>query len=401
MLCQPPCLDAINSLYAAPSPATNATADTSFEARVTAAAAADDPWAVASRAHASVGLWPVSFSLSRALLVARPPQSLSDSLAPASLAVLSAAKPREWSSAVPGNGYAFASESAFYAEYAGSWKAHTRRKAGVDCNRHVEILGNGAIPIFKNVTHVSRTTLFAYPRALLALAEECAAETNAARLATLRHFLLHWTHDHLSSPAMAAYMGRAADAVAEAHGAQPLALGEHASNARVVFINDVLPDSPDYLAMQVLVGLVEWLGFARVDILYPPRYMFEGEPALTGKNGTLYGYGFGYAGRLPRAALLAHRGTAAILEDLRSGAYAAAIWGSATRSLAHLDDAAVVAAYRGKPERLWLCDGEDDYRNWWTHKAWGPWSSLSLETTVFVRELGTVFASGLPVVLES
>lgn len=397
-------------------------------ARFADALAADaDPFARAQRAVATTGVWPLSFSRARELLAPRPPAALQDSLEPAALAALAASKTREWSSVVPkrrlraararalqDRDYAFsaATEGAYYAQYAASWKAWTWRKGGVDCNRHLEIIGAGAVPIFRGIRSVAPTTLFAYPRALLALAESlndegaltpraggaAAADDAAIRaLATLRHFLLHWAHDHLSAGAMAAYMGRAADASAVAHGAPPLALGAPGALGRVAFFNDVLPDGPDYVANFALMGLAEWLGPARVDVLYPPLYAYAGGPASTGANGTLYGLGFGYAGRLPREMLLSHRGTDAILADARAGVYAAIVWGSASRSRVHLSDAALAAAYADQPHRLWLCDGEDRYFDGWTHAPFGPWASLTRNATVFVRELGTVWETGQPV----
>jgi hypothetical protein len=214
-------------------------------------------------------------------------------------------------------------------------------------------------------------------------------------LAALRHYLLHWAHDHLAAGAMVAYMGRAANAVAAARGLPQLALG---NRGRVAFIDDALPGTPDYLSNFLLIGLFEWLGADRVDVLYPPLYMYEGGPPHDAANRSLYRNGFGYAGRLPREALQRHRGHHAILADMRAGSYAVIVWGSGARSTAYLDDAAIVAAHSGQPHRLWLCDSEDAYNDGWTHAAWGPWRSLTRNLTVFVRELGTEWGTGKPIV---
>ncbi len=62
-----------------------------------------------------------------------------------------------------------------------------------------------------------------------------------------------------------------------------------------------------------------------------------------------------------------------------------AVWGSAIRSMDHLDGA-TAAAYAGQPERLWLCDGEDEAYNSWAAEGEGPWVSFGRNATVFVRE---------------
>ena len=195
--------------------------------------------------------------------------------------------------------------------YATAWKGWTWAKGGVDCNRHLEIVSNGAIPIFRNIRAVSPTTLFAYPKHLMAFFEDNKDDTDVRHLTMMRHFMLHWAHKHLSAPNAVAYMMRAADHTAERLGLTPRFSGGGASRApRVAFIDSSLQQAPDYMSMLLLVGLVEKLGADSVDVFYPVPYMYEGGPDIDGRGQPLYGLGFGYRHLLARPAAQPARGAA-------------------------------------------------------------------------------------------
>ena len=269
--------------------------------------------------------------------------------------------------------------------YATAWKAWTWAKGGVDCNRHLEIVSNGAIPIFRDIRAVSPTTLFAYPKRLMAFFEDSKDDTNVRHLAMMRHFMLHWAHRHLSAPNAVAYMMRAADYTAERLGLPPRFSGSGAASRapRVAFIDSSLPQAPDYLSMLVLVGLVEKLGAGSVDVFFPAPYMYKGGPDIDGRGAPLYGLGYGYRHLLERPAEQpAH---AEMLARLHAGAYDAAIWGSFTRCTSHFHEPETVAAYNLQPHRLWLLDGHDSYSGWPAEPT-GVWAQARLNATVFVRE---------------
>ena len=368
--------------------------DLPFFSELRAALLADaDPFARALAARAALGVWPISFSRLSALFVPPPPPTLREALRPSALAALSRAKARPWSSIAPYKPYAFAAaasgEEAYNAEYRASWFAVTMRKAGWDCNRHLEILANGALPVFRNIsaTLAHGAQLAAYPKALLALVEREAGAWAGApgglpplrRLAALRHYALRWAHAHLTARAGAAYMLRAAWHGAAARGAPPPPVPR-----RVAFIDASLPQMSDYLSQGVLFGLLELFGEGAVDVFYPVPYLYQGGPDTDAHGRALYGRGFGYAGKLPPPAT-PPRAFAAMVADLHAGRYDVAVWGSAIRSMDHLDGA-TAAAYAGQPERLWLCDGEDEAYNSWAEEGEGPWVSFGRNATVFVRE---------------
>ena len=356
----------------------------------------DDPFSIAVHSFSRFGVWPIAFSRALRYIVPRPPFSLAQSLQDGV-----ADKNREWAAVIAGNvssykfrgdgGFVPGAEEAYYAQYREAWKAWTMRKGGVDCNRHLEIIGSGAIPIFKKVRDIVPTTLFNYPKSLLAFALDHKDETSERRLAMLRHFFVHWAHDHLSAVAMAKYMARAADFRATVEGLPPLNLG--ARGRRVVYINDRLPKEVDYLAIFTLIGLIEWLGPENVDVLFPVPYLYEGGPTTCEGGGMLYGSGFGYAHYFPASYAKAHHSAEWIRETLRRGEYTAAVWGSIRRSDYMVSDSRVISAYQGQPHRLWLLNGDDQYNEWASDTYWWPprWSSSTAHENFmcFARELGT------------
>jgi hypothetical protein len=350
----------------------------------------DDPFSIAVHGFARFGVWPIAFSRPLRYMAPRPPAALAQSLERGAVAALG--KAAEWSAVIPGNfsTYRFyGSEEAYYAQYRAAWKAWTMRKSGVDCNRHLEIIGSGAIPVFKKIADIVPTTMFNYPKRLLAFALENKDEKDEARLATLRHFLLHWAHDHLTAVAHAQYLARAADFRAAVEGLPPLQLGS--PGRRVVYINERLPREVDYMALFTLIGLVEWLGHENVDVLYPVPYMYAGGPTTCEGGEHLYGGGFGFVHYFPAEYFPRAHDAARIRGALRRGEYAAAVWGSIRRSEHMVADASVVSAYAGQPHRLWLLDGEDEYNDWAPSRWWWwphAWSRRE-DYMCFARELGT------------
>lgn len=65
------------------------------------------------------------------------------------------------------NSYIFTDEASYYQDYQKSKYAHTMKKAGWDCLRHYEIMGNGCIPIFDQLPMCPRFVMTKFPKALL------------------------------------------------------------------------------------------------------------------------------------------------------------------------------------------------------------------------------------------
>jgi len=73
------------------------------------------------------------------------------------------------SQSIPGNPrtYVFDKEEDYYADYQKSQFAITGAKAGWDCLRHYEIMGNGCMPLFENIHECPRHIIMHVPKALL------------------------------------------------------------------------------------------------------------------------------------------------------------------------------------------------------------------------------------------
>ena len=73
------------------------------------------------------------------------------------------------SQSVPGNPrtYVFDKEEDYFADYQKSQFAITGAKAGWDCLRHYEIMGNGCMPLFENIHEGPRHIMMHVPKALL------------------------------------------------------------------------------------------------------------------------------------------------------------------------------------------------------------------------------------------
>ncbi|MEB2785132.1 hypothetical protein [Algoriphagus persicinus] len=74
-----------------------------------------------------------------------------------------------WAEVVPGlrETYRFSNEQDYYAMYADAQFAYTWKKGGWDCLRHYEILANGAIPVFPDLTSCPKDTLSHLPKELI------------------------------------------------------------------------------------------------------------------------------------------------------------------------------------------------------------------------------------------
>jgi len=73
------------------------------------------------------------------------------------------------SQSIPGNPrtYVFDKEEDYFADYQKSQFGITGAKAGWDCLRHYEIMGNGCMPLFENIHECPRHIMMHVPKALL------------------------------------------------------------------------------------------------------------------------------------------------------------------------------------------------------------------------------------------
>jgi hypothetical protein len=338
----------------------------------------DEPMRVGHEAASARGVWPLSFALPAAkwravpTLVSNasawlpwPPCATDADCLARAAGPPTFHKTKHWATVFPGDKstYVFKDEDSYMDDYATSWFAHTFRKSGYDCMRHLEIIGAGAVPVFRNAARIPRYVMTDYPKRLLAHIEAKHAAADVSTRAAWREALLRWGAAHLTTTARIRYMAAAAGVALHA-------------GSRVAFVDTNLPRKADYSSVMCLIGLVETFG-AGVDVLYEPEYLYGGGRRQYIDGKPLYGGGFNYARALPPLLRTPRRPLAEALAYLAAGAYDVVVYGSWTRSKAHAD----LVLGRYPRQRVWLIDAGD------TPAGWHRDPAVRANATVFVREL--------------
>lgn len=212
--------------------------------------------ALADACHRRHGVYPLSFSYPGEF---RPPLA-----SPAHLL----------SHITPGFPYSFSDETQYLDTYADSVMAVTHRKAGWDCFRHLEILAAGSVPVMLDVNQIPEFCMIHYPKNALQRVLEAVRERQGYPDASLRHELHLFAERHLTSEAMASYLLRTSG---------------FDDAGKVLFLDERLPSSVDYLSLTTLIGL------KRIPTLTcvawrPVDYVYANTTVDTSR---LYGRGFG------------------------------------------------------------------------------------------------------------
>jgi hypothetical protein len=78
-------------------------------------------------------------------------------------------KKQLWAEVIPGfkETYRFSDEPSYYQMYANARFAYTWKKGGWDCLRHYEIIANGTIPVFPDLSNCPKETLSQLPKDLI------------------------------------------------------------------------------------------------------------------------------------------------------------------------------------------------------------------------------------------
>lgn len=263
-------------------------------------------------------------------------------------------KKRYLSRMIPGNpeSYIYETEEDYYEQYRESWFAKTIQKAGWDCLRHYEILANGAIPYFPELSKCPPQTMTTFPKQLVLQGNrlfEMGAPSEVCR--ELIKELLEYTRAHLTTRATA----------------QGILEKTNPHAKKILFLSAGV--YPDYLRCLTLHGFKTILGknchdVPRVDHLYTDS-----------KVDMLYGKGFTYT-RLLDPDLHDDTLTQRIEDDIRNHVYDLIVYGNLHRGMPHYN--LVVQHY--DPTEVILLDGEDQHtcnRNDYLQKG----------HPVFVREL--------------
>jgi hypothetical protein len=301
-------------------------------------------WAACVTAHATVGVWPLSFSYPHP--IAERAIGAAEFMCPI----------------FPGHRYAFTNEADYISNYGNFSFALTHKKAGWDCFRHLEIMYSGAVPYMPDASLIPEFTMVHYPKKFLAEVAEGLRHSRVVISSDSHQKLASYFNDNLTSAAMARYVLRAA---------------EIDDDAKVLFVDAAAVAMPDYQSIFTLIGLKQTLG-KRISVAFPLDYVYED---WAGDAAALYGRGFGYSRALARKLKNRNEISGEIL-DLSAASLAtfdAVVVGSVTRNAAL---AAQLLARFPASKTIWI-HGEDQ----------GP-SASEMATfrkkgvTVFVRELG-------------
>jgi len=117
-------------------------------------------------------------------------------------------KLKEYATCIPGQPetYIFKEEKSYYEDYQKSYYGVTIKKAGWDCMRHYEILGNYCVPYFIGLEDCPKNTLANLPKELLLEAKELANNFDTQKYYPILDELFKYTKNNLTTKQLANYI---------------------------------------------------------------------------------------------------------------------------------------------------------------------------------------------------
>jgi len=176
---------------------------------------------------------------------------------------------------VPGNSYSYSDESLYLAEYQKSYYGVTMKKAGWDCMRHLEIMVSGTMPLMADAVQIPKYTMTHHLKELYMDIYERFQRTNEPPSVEERQLISANFINNLTCSAMAKYIMKSAKVTPK----------------NVLFIDQSLPQTEDYLSIMTLIGFKQLFGQKCVEAFITP-YLYDNYQMDTK---TLYGRGFGYS----------------------------------------------------------------------------------------------------------
>ncbi len=248
--------------------------------------------------------------------------------------------------------YIFNNEHDYYHDYQKSYFAFTKKKQGWDCLRHYEILANGCIPIFEDLEECPPQIMTHLPKKLLLEAKEFyynnpfpdinnkdKIEKWLDHYHSLANQLLDYTHNNLSTKAMANYVLKKTNF-------------DTINNPKILFLNGLTPFAiyPDYVRCLTLHGFKDLFkqnchDYPCVNHLYTDY----------GDATQLYGKGITYSNLLDKNTYRNPNLDNTIEDDIRNHRYDIIIYGSLHRGKPFFN---LVNQFYQKNEIIMLC-GED------------------------------------------
>jgi hypothetical protein len=117
-------------------------------------------------------------------------------------------KSKEYATCIPGQPetYIFKEEKSYYEDYQNSYYGVTMKKAGWDCMRHYEILGNYCVPYFIGLEDCPKNTLANLPKELLLEARNITNNFEEQNYFNILDELFKYTKNNLTTKQLANYI---------------------------------------------------------------------------------------------------------------------------------------------------------------------------------------------------
>jgi hypothetical protein len=117
-------------------------------------------------------------------------------------------KTQDYATCIPGQPetYIFKDENLYYEDYQRSFYGVTMKKAGWDCMRHYEILGNYCMPYFVGLEDCPKNTLANLPKELLLEGRELANNFDEQKYFHILDELFNYTKNNLTTQNIANYI---------------------------------------------------------------------------------------------------------------------------------------------------------------------------------------------------
>lgn len=117
-------------------------------------------------------------------------------------------KNQDYATCIPGQPetYVFKDEKSYYEDYQKSFYGVTMKKAGWDCMRHYEILGNYCMPYFTDLEDCPKDTLANLPKELLLEGRELAKNFDEQKYFSILNELFNFTKQNLTTKNLAKYI---------------------------------------------------------------------------------------------------------------------------------------------------------------------------------------------------
>ena len=117
-------------------------------------------------------------------------------------------KTQDYATCIPGQPetYIFKDEKSYYGDYQKSFYGVTIKKAGWDCMRHYEILGNYCIPYFIGLEECPKNTLANLPKELLLEGRNLAENFDEQQYFCILDEIFNYTKNNLTTKNLAKYI---------------------------------------------------------------------------------------------------------------------------------------------------------------------------------------------------